>query len=319
MTDIDKKSKRKEKLVNIMLVCLKLFGKIGSVSTKLIKIALLGTSFAVYSYMFSWQFSIIILVQLLIHEYGHIWAMKRVGLETKGIYFIPFVGGAAVASEDFKSRYDEVYVAIMGPIFGFACAFFMMIIYWFNEEPMYAAAASWMAMVNIFNLLPLNPLDGGRIMKSIAFSIRSWLGYAFMAVGILLSIFLAFYAHIWIFIMVIVLSSIEFYMEFYYEKKREKRKIKFKATLDEVVENYIKESVKENIIPDLGFILRMKEKNEQAILEHYPETVIKPIMSKKQIAMTVIAYFILAFSLFFFMQATNDIPGAKLAMEFLQD
>ena len=207
----------------------------------------------------------------------------------------------------------------MGPIFGFGCAFLMMIIYWFNKEPLYAAAASWMAMVNIFNLLPLNPLDGGRIMKSIAFSIRSWLGYGFMAVGILLSIFLAFYAHIWIFIMVIILSSIELYMEFYYVKQREKRKLKYKSDLDKIVENYIKECGKDNSIPDLGFILKLKKDNEQFLSELYPEIITKPIMSKKQIVMSVIAYFVLAFSLFFFMQAANDIPGAKLAMEFLQD
>lgn len=70
--------KNKEKFINLLFVFLKVIGKIGSVSTKVIKVVLLGTSFAAYSYLFSWQFALIILVQLIIHEYGHIWAMKKV-------------------------------------------------------------------------------------------------------------------------------------------------------------------------------------------------------------------------------------------------
>ncbi len=73
-------------------------------SAKAVKVALAGASFASYSYLTDWKFAIIILISLVFHEYGHLKAMKKFGLKTKGIYLIPFVGGAAVQAEYCKTR-----------------------------------------------------------------------------------------------------------------------------------------------------------------------------------------------------------------------
>jgi len=307
------------KMTNIAILSLKVITKVTSISAKMTKLALAGISFAAYSYMYSWKFSLILMVQLLIHEYGHIWAMKRVGIKTKGIYFIPFVGGAAVASEDFKTRNDEVFVAIMGPVFGFACALGMMIIFYVTENPMYAAGASWMAMINLFNLLPINPLDGGRIMKSIAFSIHSWVGLIFMCLGIVGAIFLAVYAHIWIFILVVILSTIELLLEFWLLKRKNK--------YDEILNNEYysilnhiasieKDYTDKNVpIPaELAKYLTETKTN----LRKPEKPVEKPIMTLRQILLAVLQYFTLALALYAFMAMTSHIPGARLAMEMLQ-
>lgn len=258
--------------------------------------------------MFTWKFAVILIVQLLIHEYGHIFAMKKVGIKTKGIYLIPFVGGAAVASEDFKTRRDEVYVALMGPIFGFGCALVMMIIYYFTQIPMYAAGASWMAMVNLFNLLPINPLDGGRVMKSIAFSLNSWFGFIFMGLGIVGSIFLALIAHIWIFIFVIIISSIELGLEIYFYKKHRQQE----QLLLDIKNKYI-ELAKEN---------NLSEEQTQQIFEEADKlvepTLVKPAMTTWEMIISTGFYFLLAIILFYFMAVTMNIPGAKMAMELLQ-
>ena len=181
-----------------MALSFKLGPKIVGVIAKIVKglkvgkVGLAGASLASYAYMFTWEFAAMIMFMLFIHESGHIWAMKRYGMKTKGIYFIPFVGGAAVADEDFPSRGAEVFTAIMGPIWGFALALLIGLVYVATENPLFAAAASWMAMVNLFNLLPINPLDGGRIMKSIAYSVHSRIGLGFLVIGVIASGFLAF-------------------------------------------------------------------------------------------------------------------------------
>jgi Zn-dependent protease len=167
--------------------------------------------------MFTWEFAAMIMFMLFIHESGHIWAMKRCGIKTKGIYFIPFVGGAAVAESEFASREDEAFVAIMGPIWGFALALLTGVVYFYTQNPLFAAAASWMAMVNLFNLLPINPLDGGRIMKSIAFSLHSYLGFIFLAIGLIASAYLAFIAKFWLFAILLIVGAIE--LAFEYKKK----------------------------------------------------------------------------------------------------
>jgi Zn-dependent protease len=296
----DTKPSTTSKFVNILLLSFKVLTKILAFSAKLTKFALAGISFAAYSYMYSWKFSLILMVQLFIHESGHIWAMKKVGIKTKGIYFIPFVGGAAVASEAFKTRRDEVFVAIMGPIFGFGCALAMMIVYYYTQDPMYAAGASWMAMINLFNLLPINPLDGGRIMKSIAFSLNSWIGLVFMGIGIIGSIFLAFFAHIWIFIVVVIISSLEFALEIYYFRKE--KRLEEKNKQQKIIDEWKKTRYEHNI-------------PFAKIEDDEPKS--KPGMSVPDIIISAVAYFALAFMLYWFMASTMHIPGAAMAMEML--
>jgi Zn-dependent protease len=312
------KPKNSSKLLNIFFIGLKILTKITSIIAKFSKIALAGLSLAAYTYLYSWSFALMLMAQLFIHEYGHIWAMKRVGIKTKGIYFIPFVGGAAVASEDFKTRKDEVFVALMGPVFGFACAFIMLAIYYYTKVPMYAAGASWMAMINLFNLLPINPLDGGRVMKSIAFSMHSWVGYTFMSIGIVASLFLAFYAKMWLFILVMIISSLELLVEFWFDRKRKIEQAEYKEQCDRLRDNIetLRKHHRENNIPiPEDSVLRQDIKKLLPVMEIPP---MKPSMSMLQILNATLEYFALAILLYLFMVLTMDIPGASLAMDVLR-
>ena len=327
MKNETEKTNNSGKILNALLLTLKFVSKTLSISAKFTKIALAGVSLAAYTYMYSWEFALILMFQLLIHEYGHIWAMKRVGIKTKGIYFIPFIGGAAVASEDFKSRKDEVFVALMGPVFGFGCALVMFIIYVITDIPMYAAGASWMAMINLFNLLPINPLDGGRVFKSIAFSLHTWVGYVFMGLGILGAIYLALIAHIWLFIIVVLLSSLELALEIYFNERREKQinefnrvviqnnfdKLEFRKRVEELKQKYIKAD-----LPVSEELLQLEEQSKEFVLDELKPSELKPKMSLLQVLITVVQYFTLAIILFMFMYWTSNVPGAKMAMEILQ-
>lgn len=164
-------------------------GKVWSLTAKLVKtlkivkVGMAAASMASYAYLFSWQFAAVIMAMLFIHESGHIWAMKRCGIPTKGIFFIPFLGGAAVASEEFGSRDNECYTAIWGPIWGGLFALTILGFYFVTRNPLFAGIASWAAFINLFQLLPVSPLDGGRIVKSIAFSFSSYAGVWVMAGG----------------------------------------------------------------------------------------------------------------------------------------
>ncbi|KKT28378.1 hypothetical protein A3G55_03730 [Candidatus Giovannonibacteria bacterium RIFCSPLOWO2_12_FULL_44_25] len=204
----------------LIALAVKVGPKIVAVLAKLVKglkvgkVGLAGTSMASYAYMFTWEFAAMIMFMLFVHESGHIWAMKRCGVKTKGIYFLPFVGGAAVADEEFPSRGAEVFIAIMGPIWGFALALLTGLVYVATENPLFAAAASWMAMVNLFNLLPINPLDGGRIMKSIAYSVHSRVGLVFLVIGIVASGFLAFKVGLGLFVFLLIVGGLELVFEY---------------------------------------------------------------------------------------------------------
>lgn len=169
------------------------FTKIQVVFVKLIKgfksFKVLGAvgSAAAYTGIFNLKFALILLALIGFHEYGHVKAMKWSKMKTRGFYFIPLFGGAAVPDEEFKSRKQETYVALMGPVFGLAMTLLVFLLWYFTGSVFFAAIAVFYAFINLINLLPINPLDGGRVLKSLVFSARrrawKWLSFLMVLLG----------------------------------------------------------------------------------------------------------------------------------------
>ncbi len=145
-------------------------------SAKAVKVLLAGSALAGWSIMFSWQFALVLIAVICFHEYGHLWAMKRSGMKTKGMYLIPFVGGVAVGDKA-SSHWQQVFIAMMGPCFGLLMSVFFYAAYLVTENHFIGLVASVSALINIFNLLPVLPLDGGQVVKAMVFSGRSYLPY----------------------------------------------------------------------------------------------------------------------------------------------
>jgi len=182
----------------------------GLVVVKAGKLVLALASFAAYAFLFTWQFAVVIVGMLVIHECGHLRCMKHYGMKTRGIYFIPLVGAAAVAEDNFPSRQAEATIALAGPLTGAVLAAGTGLVYFATRNGAFAAAAAWMALINLFNLLPVVPLDGGRVVKSITCSIGSRTGLAAVIAGMLLGAVLAFTADLWIFVIVIPLGLADY-------------------------------------------------------------------------------------------------------------
>jgi len=162
-------------------------GKLGAGTLKALKTANVGwaaASVATYSILFSWKFALAIMIQLFVHEYGHIHAMRRTGMKVRGMYFIPFLGALAVTEDAFTSRRQQAYVALSGPIWGSFLALAPAALFLWTREPIFAAVTAWWAIINLFNLLPIAPLDGGRVMQAFAFSYSSSLGLAVSILGL---------------------------------------------------------------------------------------------------------------------------------------
>jgi putative peptide zinc metalloprotease protein len=133
--------------------------------------------FLVYALLINWKFAIVLMVSLGFHESGHVWAMRRKGIKTSGFYFVPLFGGMAVAEEQCKSFSQQAYIAIMGPIWGAALAALTMAVGILTHNTSCCIIASWMAIFNLFNLLPITFLDGGQIIKTIAVSVSPIKGF----------------------------------------------------------------------------------------------------------------------------------------------
>ena len=167
-------------------IALKLFK-----SAKVVKVALLGMALSGWTILLSFEFAVTILAVLMFHEYGHIRAMKHFGIPTKGVYIIPFVGGVAVGDSP-KTHWQDLYIAMMGPVFGLFMTIAFFVGYLVTESHFIGLVASVSALLNLVNLLSIHPLDGGCVVRALVYSGRSRFIYVGLVVISALLIFYCF-------------------------------------------------------------------------------------------------------------------------------
>lgn len=183
-------------------------------SAKVIKVLFAAGSLAAYSWLFSIEFAIALILCLVFHEYGHIKAMKYFGLKTKGIYLIPFVGGLALSDDKINTRWQDVVISIMGPFFGLILSIACLVGYWLTDLEILAGLAVFNALLNLFNLLPVLPLDGGHILKSIAFSINTRVGLVACVLGAALGVYISYHFGLALLGFLLAIGSIEIFFEY---------------------------------------------------------------------------------------------------------
>lgn len=182
-------------------------------SAKLIKVGLAGASLSAYAWFFSLPFALALIACLVVHEYGHIRAMKYFGMQTKGIYLIPFLGGLALSDEKINTRWQDVVISLMGPCFGLALSLLSLFAYWLTGELFFAGLSAFNALLNLFNLLPILPLDGGHVLKSITFSMNSIVGLVVCILAAIGGIFISYSLGLALLGFLLIIGSIEIFME----------------------------------------------------------------------------------------------------------
>ncbi len=130
---------------------------------------------------------------LLLHEGGHVLAMKLCGYRDTSMLFLPFLGALATARKDNATVTQKFWVSFAGPIPGLLLGIGLAIATRGGNYPDWVSEASWMLIsLNLFNLLPIYPLDGGQIADLLMFSRVPMLGVLFKSVGVLLLLLLGF-------------------------------------------------------------------------------------------------------------------------------
>jgi Zn-dependent protease len=125
-------------------------------------------SIGAYALIYGWKFAVALVYLLYVHEMGHLFAAKRLGIPTSKAIFIPFVGALIALKEEPKSAKDEAYLAYAGPLWGTLGFLPALPLYWMTGNPFWGLVIALGALINLFNLMPLHPLDGGRIVGVIS-------------------------------------------------------------------------------------------------------------------------------------------------------
>ncbi len=145
-------------------------------------------SVVVYSLIFGWPFAIGLVLLLFVHEMGHAVVMKQKGIPIGGMIFIPLLGAAVIMRQMPRNARDEAEVGIAGPIAGALAAVVCLVMAHIYPGTVWAPLAYFGFFINLFNLIPIVPFDGGRVLAAIdrrvwilgfigllAFQIWSWL------------------------------------------------------------------------------------------------------------------------------------------------
>jgi Zn-dependent protease len=134
-----------------------------------------------YALLYGWKFAVGIVLMIFIHEMGHVIVLRARGIDAGLPVFLPFLGAFVSMKSQPKSVYDESLSGIAGPVFGVVGAFGALGLASLYDSNMLRAIAYVGFLLNLFNLLPVLPLDGGRTVASL--SPKIWLAGLVMLLG----------------------------------------------------------------------------------------------------------------------------------------
>lgn len=161
-------------LAAIGALIVKFFSAVKGVLLLLPKLKLLTTagtalvSVAAYSLFWGWTFAVGFVVLLFVHEMGHVIQLRREGIKATAPMFIPFLGAVISAKSLGENALAEARVGLAGPILGSLGAAACLAIGEAANSDLFRALAYIGFFLNLFNLLPVVPLDGGRAMAAMA-------------------------------------------------------------------------------------------------------------------------------------------------------
>ena len=124
-------------------------------------------SIGAYALLWGWQFAVGFVLLLFVHELGHVLEAKRQGLPVSAPLFIPFLGALITLKRLPDNAWAEAKVAIAGPIVGGLGAAAVWLAGESADSELLVALGFTGFFLNLFNLAPISPLDGGRIVAAI--------------------------------------------------------------------------------------------------------------------------------------------------------
>lgn len=129
---------------------------------------------AIGAYALFWgiPFAAGVVALLFVHEMGHAIQLRREGIKASAPLFIPFLGAVIKMREMPHDAAMEARVGLAGPVLGTAAAFVPLALYFATGDLFFQALAYVGFFLNLFNLIPLTPLDGGRAMAAV--SVWAW-------------------------------------------------------------------------------------------------------------------------------------------------
>ena len=132
-------------------------------------------SIGVYSMAYGWRFALGLVLSIYVHEMGHVVALRRYGIAASAPMFIPGFGALVRLHAYPHNTGEDARVGLAGPFWGLGAAAFAWACGVLTGAPIWFAIARTGAWINMFNLMPIWQLDGGRGFRALTRTHRGWM------------------------------------------------------------------------------------------------------------------------------------------------
>jgi Zn-dependent protease/cbb3-type cytochrome oxidase subunit 3 len=151
-------------------------------------LVLLAAGAASFMWMSGLWPGVAILAILVLHELGHVLAMRAYGDRTSVFYLIPFMGGVAIGKKPLQSDWQLLIMVLAGPFAGLLTALAALGLFHLMDDDWFAGVAMIAAIINLVNLVPIPVLDGGQVMMALLrrylpHATIHWIGIGLLMVG----------------------------------------------------------------------------------------------------------------------------------------
>jgi Zn-dependent protease len=124
-------------------------------------------SAGVYWTIWGWKFAFGVVLSIYVHEMGHVQALQRYGIKATAPMFIPGLGAVIRLKQYPANAREDARVGLAGPLWGLGAALAAYGVYRATGAGIWGAIAHFGALVNLFNLIPVWQLDGGRGFRAL--------------------------------------------------------------------------------------------------------------------------------------------------------
>jgi Zn-dependent protease len=164
----------RQRVSAVLVAIVAVLAKLKALIFLLLKVKFLATagtalvSVGAYSLLFGWPFAAGFVALLFVHEIGHVIQLRREGVKSSAPMFVPFLGAVISAKSLGRNALAEARVGLAGPVLGTIGAGLVALTAGFTHAHLLSALAYTGFLLNLFNLIPVTPLDGGRAMAAMA-------------------------------------------------------------------------------------------------------------------------------------------------------
>ena len=173
-----------------------------------------------YAMFWGWQFAVGFVLLIFVHECGHLIVAKKVGLKVTTPAFIPFVGALITLREAPRNAWIEAQVGIGGPMLGAFGSAVCVGIYFLTDNPLFLALAYTGFFLNLFNLMPVGFLDGGRIVTALS----PWLWIVGFLILVFYTITRIYTGHFNVLLLAIIILSLPRLFSLFRKKSEEEQR-----------------------------------------------------------------------------------------------